>query len=85
MSETANLFSPADAARVVEEGPWLGKRGVIQRVNSDRGYVVLFFDHFGRIIFCELEYASVEKLSPDDWDENLERIRALLFDENSGG
>ena len=77
MDDPASPFSPADAARVIEEGPWLGKRGVIQRVNPDRGFVVLFFDHFGRIVPCELEYGSVEKLCPDDWDENLERIRAL--------
>ena len=84
MNDPAIPFRPADAARIVEDGPWLGKRGVIQRVNPDRGFVVLFFDHFGRIVPCELLYENVEKLPPDDWDENLERIRVHLFEEDNG-
>lgn len=78
MPDNSDEFLASRPARVIGEGPWKGKRGIIRQVDRERRVVVLCFEHFDRVIPCELEYESVENIPLGEWDPDLEHVLMSL-------
>lgn len=77
MADGSSLFSAGNAVRILD-GPWEDKPAVIQSVDESVSRVLLVFEHFERMVPCEIEFHQLQPLDAGEEAESIGRIRAHL-------